>query len=47
MTKEASMGQSDIIELGAVTEVTRGISAGADDVLNPQTRGSMGLTDED
>lgn len=47
MNKEAPSGQSDIIELGAVTEVTRGFSAGAEDALNPQTRGSMGLTDED
>jgi hypothetical protein len=47
MNKEAPSRQSDIIELGAVTEVTHGLSAGAEDVLNPQTRGSIGLTDED
>lgn len=47
MNKEAPSGQSDIIELGAVTEVTRGFGAGSDDTLNPQNRASMGLSDED
>jgi hypothetical protein len=39
-------GQSDIIELGSVTELTRGPFGVQEDILTTQALTSMGLADE-
>lgn len=46
MRDEATVGQSDIIELGAVTALTRGPVGNFEDILTNQAQRSMGLADE-
>ncbi|ANI79185.1 hypothetical protein [Sphingobium sp. EP60837] len=46
MRDDETVGQSDIIELGSVTELTRGPFGVQEDILTNQALTSMGLADE-
>lgn len=46
MRDEQTVGQSDIIELGSVTELTRGPFGVQEDILTSQARDNLGLADE-
>lgn len=46
MRDEETVGQSDIIELGSVTELTRGPFGVQEDILTNLARENMGLADE-
>ncbi|MFC4595515.1 hypothetical protein [Sphingobium tyrosinilyticum] len=46
MRDDETVGQSDIIELGSVTELTRGPFGVQEDILTNFARESMGLADE-